>query len=1415
MRQTRETAKNDKMKKNILLQTWKPLLPSLAAEPDEDREGDASLYPPQYSPAMRSVITSAPGEVEIFPPPSRPSIPSSSIVTTLLPLLGFIIMAVVSVLVMHQMTLLIMSGAMMLVSIVGGIFSFVRERKKYRQMLDDREKKYTLYLAECSRQLENLRQQQLLSSLTPHPNPSDCLERARLNDHERRLWERTPADRDFLDLRIGLGGKSAEYKVRFSLSAQDKMDRDELARRARDLVREYSNVEGIAITVPLGASGVIGVHGDRAQLQQSGRALLMQICVNHAPNEVKLVVIFPENEKSAWDWCRWLPHIQNEDKSRRMIAAGMEDATDLLAEMSGLFSQRQADSTKRDRPTGARFEPHYVFFFADPEVIEKANESAYSKLFALLMSEGKALGASTVICQTSRHKLDRACRAVVNLKEKVCVDSSSAKPITNPFTPDEITLQLADQFARTLAPIRLRMRAKGQEKGANLARRLTFYDLLGISNANEFPISNFWLRTKPVAALEAPIGVQSEGPTIFSLQEGAEKGYGPHAVVGGMTGTGKTKGLLHTIILSLAAHNHPDDLNFLLIDYKGGDLFSGFEKLPHVVGFLGNLASTQKQSAMVRRLFICLDAELKRRRNLLGGGSINDFHRAVFTSGEKPARPLPHLVVVIDEFAELISKNPPDVVEFLKQSLLSIARTGRSYGIHLLLATQDPGNVVRGDIRDAINTIVCLGMGTREASNELLETDDAYIENLGKQLGRGYFKAKRENIYAQFQVAYSGSPVKNQAYVGALAKFNIHEIHINGKSGKLLDTDEDQADPAAAEHDDEPIVTERDAFVGWINTYADSHGVEKQPNPFMDLLPEKIDLLELRPADQGWNGQGWLGCSQILNPVAGRLDDPANLSQPVMRLNLGENGHLAVYGNDGAETSDFLVNLATSIALDHTPEEVHLYILDYEGQKFNSIRSLPHIGDIMQGGDLDHTLRLLSFLQRILKDRKQRMSEHGVTEFREYQKLSHETVPDIVLFINNYSQFDAASPYAVELLIQLMDSAAYNGIHVVISANRSNVLSRRVSNFIKLAVALQLSIDDDLTAVTGQRIPGYTMPVGIYGRGVVRASPPLEFQTAFCDFRDIAMALDQAWTGPRPPKGPSLREVVPLKDLFIDASFQDASIGNLAMPVGIRTDLLEPILLDLRKGPYFIVTGGPQSGKTVFIQTSILSLANLIHPDRLKIYFINPGSKNQRLYLLRHLAHTAVYADSEAQIEALIQSVTEEIDKRRKEFDFAIESATDLIDQENFMARYPAILLVLDDYIQTAKSIQNKVISSLDSLLRFGFGFGLYGFFGLSVKEIQSNSDSVIRLVRDCQSGALFDRGDSSNIFASQTPKTLSGIVPPGRGFLVSKGAYQNFQAAQAVCGEMNLHAWVEKINHSSMPAPTNHASVEPAEIDK
>ncbi|MFN3763488.1 MAG: FtsK/SpoIIIE domain-containing protein, partial [Anaerolineae bacterium] len=488
----------------------------------------------------------------------------------------------------------------------------------------------------------------------------------------------------------------------------------------------------------------------------------------------------------------------------------------------------------------------------------------------------------------------------------------------------------------------------------------------------------------------APVGILSGGATpTLNYPAAPGGGDGSHAMVGGTTGTGKTR-FLQTMVTLLAAHHHPHDLNFVLIDYKGGDLLKGLEDLPHVVGTLANLEKADAQAVLVERLFVCLEAELLRRRNLLGGRDINAYQRDLQQGRE--TEPLPHLFVVIDEFAEMI-RNSPDKAAMTKR-LLSIGATGRSLGVHLILATQDPSGVVTDELRNNINIRLCLRMGSRDASMALLRLPDAFENITTAQVGRAILQVGNNDRFVPFQVAWGGDRyTPGQAAPSA----EIYQVGLDGKRTPLRSFRPLQA----AEE------TQLGAMVRHIRETADRLGLSRLRSPISPPLRDTVFLDEVRAGEPGWNGQTWevRPGAPWLAPIVGQSDDPTAQAQPPLRLPLGTEGHFALFGEPGSGKTTFIQTLVTSLALAHSPEEVHIYLVDVSSQRLVPLKGFPHVGDVFSGDEVDRLRRFFRYLTRELQARKAEFARAGAARLPDYRTLTGKPLPAIVVVLRDYDAF--------------------------------------------------------------------------------------------------------------------------------------------------------------------------------------------------------------------------------------------------------------------------------------------------------------------------------------------------------------------------------------------------------------------------
>jgi S-DNA-T family DNA segregation ATPase FtsK/SpoIIIE len=1358
----------------------------------------------------RTYLAPPTAELELQPPQGKPAFPVSSLMAVLAqPLISASLSLIVTIYaVAKNPDYLILSLLMMVGSGLWGIINYFNERKKYRESIAQRDQTYRAYLADRRHEAESLANEQRRALLDPHPDPSECLRRAGAGTGRPspRLWERSsglerPRDPDFLHLRLGLGALPATFQLKPPSSRPPVGEADDLYDEALRLVDDFRQVDGVPIVLPLAQAGAAGLSGPPAAVRETVRALLLQLATHHAPNEVKLVALLPAHEVDEWAWMRWLPHVWDDERKRRYLAASPDEARALLAELASGLQKRALNRPAGDAPP--EYPQNFVFLFADPGLFRGQDASVVGPLLHLLLTQGAAIGAYSIFLADRPETLPAGCRALVE-----CGGSGRLRLIGPPtqdfvFRPDRVNLAQADLFARALAPVRL----KAPATIADLPASVPLTALLKTPRLEDFPVRDLWEKRDSHQSLEVPLGIEAGGGvTMLNFQDTATGGDGSHAMVGGTTGTGKTR-FLQTLITLLAAHHHPHDLNFILIDYKGGDLLQGLEALPHVVGTLANLEKADAQAVLVERLFVCLEAELRRRRNLLGGRNINQYQRD-FLQG-RASEPLPHLFVIIDEFAEMI-RNSPDKAAMTKR-LLSIGATGRSLGVHLVLATQDPSGVVTDELRNNINIRICLRMGSRQASMDILRRPDAYENISSSQVGRAYLQVGNNDRFVAFQVAWGGD---RYARGQAAPHADISIVELDGtrkplRSFRPLQVGEE---------------TQMSALVRLIRETADAMGLQPLRSPLSPPLRPMVFLDELRQGEMGWNGSGWDARpgAPWLAPIIGQMDDPASQAQDPLRLPLGAEGHFVLFGEPGSGKTTFIQTLVTSLALSHPPDQVHIYLVDFGGQRLLSLKGFPHVGDVFLGEEIERLRRFFRYLDRELQTRRGELARAGASTLQDYRALSGKPVPSIVTILRDYAAFRKACQDQNldldDLLMDLVRNGGPYGLHFVLTMNNPTELRPQLAGNISLAATYHLATRDYSMAVGPT---GGLEPPPLPGRGLFKGPPLLEFQTALPvqghtdvertqALKSLMAAMDRAWSGGRPRSFPPVPAVIGLSQLLAPADrWPEPAPAGLAASFCINLeDPDQPFAVDLRDGPYFLVAGTPQSGKTTLLQSWVLALADRHPPERLLLYLVD--FRQSGLLGLSDLPHvrapiadiqgrktqerkTGYISDGERFAQALAEIETA-LQHRQAALNEARQKDPGAFRLQAWLDARPTLLMVIDDFEMVDPELPPDAKDLLNSGLRRWRELGFAMIVAGSTSDME-NAWGWIAQLRNAPVGFQMGSAAHNQVFRINLPvDNPSRPLPPGDAFFIRRGQAVRVRIADPQVGPVPLAEWVRKI---------------------
>jgi len=1136
------------------------------------------LLPPQR--AARFTLPTPPAPAERRPLP---------FLMAVLPL----VMGVAMAFFLRQVYLLAMAG----LSPVLLIGSALSERRNGRKSTAARQGEYAERAARIRRDVADALDAERLARREQCPGPGTVLSIAA--GPRSRLWERRRTDPDYLLLRVGTADLPSAVEV-------IDPEKDEHRRTV------VPPVPDVPLTIPLPERKVVGLAGPADSCRAAGRWLVAQAATLHSPNDLRIYVLTDAAGKTSWEWVRWLPHCRPGPGGNCGVQIGndAESVAARVAELLAVIAQRQE---ARDRGAHGAAAVTYLAGAARGElpwyrteimvVLDGARKLRSLPGLIQLLREGPEVGIYAVCLDGDERLLPAECQAVAaSGPDGLRVQQALAAAVSG-ARPDEVSPDWCARVSRAIAPVR-DVSADEDSDGIPEAARLL--DVLGLDVPGPGMAKAITARWRASGrSTAAAVGVSYDGPFGIDIKKD-----GPHGLIAGTTGSGKSE-LLQTLVASLAVANRPDELTFVLIDYKGGSAFADCARLPHTVGMVTDLSPH-----LVERALESLSAELTRREHLLaavGAKDIEDYQRELDKSpGRAGGTALPRLVIVIDEFASLV-RDLPDFVT----GLVNIAQRGRSLGIHLLLATQRPSGVVSADIRANTNLRIALRVTDAGESSDVIDAPDAASITKATP-GRAYVRLGHASL-VPFQAGRVGGP--HPAAIPA---------HQRARGVWLApvtwaDLGRPEPAPAAAQRADEEI-TDLKVLVEQIRLAASALDIPAQPSPWLPPVPAAVQLSGVWPAgttqlnggalpgsfgEAGAPGGGWrqqAAWDQALVPF-GVADFPARQAQEPAGLSLAAFAHLMAAGAPRSGRSQLLRTIAGALALAHSCADVHLYGIDCGNGALLPLTELPHCGAVASRTETERAARLLRRLDAELTARQELLAGRGFADITEQRAAMAAAGPDdmplphVFLLIDRWEGFttslgEADGGALAGVVTRVLSEGASAGVHLVMTGDRS-LLAGRVSSLCEEKLVFKLADREDY-ALAGLR--GRDLPDDVPAGRAFRAGRGTEVQTAL-------LGPDATGQG-QAAAVRAIAGVCALRDGTVPVSSRpfrvDAAPGRItfeqawalrpapalapAVPsglwglVGVGGDSLQALGPDLGSGvPAFIVAGPGGSGRSTIL----------------------------------------------------------------------------------------------------------------------------------------------------------------------------------------------------------------------------------------
>ncbi len=1124
---------------------------------------------PNYHRSPRIIYREPEEKKEIAKPANKPSKPSEQLARTIIPPLVLIVACVLISLVQPRGIYILVMLAVTSTTIIFSITSYVRNVRKYKRDMIEREETYKAYLQRKTKELYQASEEQRHALYYHYPNVEGVS--AMAVGVEARLFEKTMFHHDFLNFRAGLGEVDSSFDIEFN-EEEFTQEKDELADAARTLLSQYDAIEDVPVVTSL-MKGPVGYIGHRKLVLEQLQLLVMQLSVFHSYHDLQFISIFPEEEKEVWDWMRWLPHASMRDVNVRGFVYHERSRDQVLNTLYQILKERKLTLEDKDNNEKVYFSPHYVVLITDEKIILDHT------VMEFFNEDPAAYGVSLVFVQDVMHALPEHVKTVIDIRDATDgnIILEEGELVNKRFTPDHFPKGFnKEEISRALAPINHLQSLKN-----SIPESVTFLELYNVEKVEELAIRERWIQNETYKSLAVPLGLRGKGDIVqLNLHE---KAHGPHGLVAGTTGSGKSE-ILQSYILSLGVNFHPHEVAFLLIDYKGGGMANLFKNMPHLVGTITNLDAAQSMRALAS-----IKAELQKRQRLFGKHEVNHInqYQKLYKQG-KAREAMPHLFLISDEFAELKSEQP----DFMKE-LVSTARIGRSLGIHLILATQKPSGVVDDQIWSNSKFKLALKVQNASDSNEILKTPDAAEITLP---GRAYLQVGNNEIYELFQSAFSGADYVPDREDHEYVDTTIYAINDLGQYDILTE------DLSGLDHKEEieKVPTELEAVIDYLAAFAKKEEVVQLPRPWLPPLPERIFADDLHPLD--FKAE-WEQPKKPLKVTIGLLDQPELQSQSPLALDLSNDGHIAVFSSPGYGKSTFLQTVMMDLVRQHNPEHLHVYLLDFGTNGLLPLKNVPHVADTIQLDDVEKVGKLVRILTNVIKERKQKLSKFGVANLEMYERASGDLLPNIFIVIDNFDSVrDADFVEEFEKLItQIAREGSSVGLYLAISAGRQNAMKMPLLSNIKTQMPLYLIERTEARSIVGKTdIEIEETP----GRGLVKLEDPALFQTMLPmkgeesleiidHIQELAEDMNTAWQGERPEEIPMMPEGVLDFNSFVNRRKTKELLKNRMLPLGLEFEEVEPIAFQPEQHGHLTVVSDRKDGLEKMSQSLAKNLAAL------------------------------------------------------------------------------------------------------------------------------------------------------------------------------------------------------------------------------
>ena len=1240
------------------------------------RDKQSRINYPKFNRNTRVNIVLDDEKIEVLDPPAKPQKPKTNWLTRLLPSGVMVIMGIAMVAVSPFM---LVSSAL---GIVTAIMSIVEGKKDFKKNSEDRITKYNAYIENKKQEIttERSKEQEALEKIYINSD----VEKQYFATFSSHLFERTKDDEDFLCVRLGTGDIEAKKEINYKKQERLEVE-DDLQTKPEEISKEYKYVHNAPIVCNFKNSNAVGIVGEEKYRFEIMKNMMVDLCARHFQSDVKLFFVAEKKNKQKVYWLRMLPHVYNDAIGIRNIVCD-DEGKNILFE----YLYKELSIRKQNK----KFDNNIVVFLYDEYSFQNHPVSKF-------VDDAKDLGVTFVFFGDTYADIGQGCDFVVDIKDAqngLLVDTAD-KNKSHSFTYKTVTDDQAKSIVKLLAPVY----TEEISLEGTLVKNISLFKLLNILTVDDINLDANWHSSQVFKSMAAPIGVSKSGIVSLDLHD---KAHGPHGLVAGTTGSGKSE-ILQTYILSMALLFHPYEVGFVIIDFKGGGMVNQFKNLPHLVGAITNIDGKE-----IDRSLKSIKAELKKRQRLFADADVNHIDKYIkkFKAGEV-TEPLPHLILIVDEFAELKADQP----EFMKE-LISAARIGRSLGVHLILATQKPSGQVDDQIWSNSRFKLCLKVQDQADSNEVLKSPLAAEI---KEPGRAYLQVGNNEIFELFQSAYSGAPEK--ADNSNVKEFTIYSLTDSGRKVPVYQQKKKKSGDGNR--------TQLEAIVDYVHDYAEANHVAKLPDICLPPLAEVINYDSSAVADE-------------LSVPVGIYDDPDNQLQTVYGINIFAENTLII-GSSMSGKTNLLQLILRGIAKNFTPDEVNVYIIDFASMVLKNFESLNHVGGVVVSNEDEKLKNLFKLILEQIATRKEKLLAAGVSNYLSYKEAGNTDLPQIVLMIDNLTALNELYLQDDDTLLTICREGIAVGVSVIVANPQTQGIGYRyMSNFgSKLALFCndsgEYSSVFDYCRMQLPSVPGRCIIEKDKQHYECQTYLAFEGEKEFERVEEMRQFISVA-NSKFPTSKANIIPVIPelLTAKFVDEQLSFAAKNKYDLVVGLNYANVAPFVLNLANLGALTISGRENSGRSNFIKYLVSSMGKR-NPGSVEVYVTD--NVERKLSTLQSCDSVKSYSIVTDDVIENIKAVEQELERR---YSALMNGNDDVFDTSSL------IVLIINNV--DALAVISDDMNAFDSYKNI---VGRYKNLNVCVivgdfpnTNISYSSPELMRMLRDSRHFLYFDDMDAMKI---------------------------------------------------------------------